>query len=300
MSPADRRFWELAHRRVAGLNPDVVSALLRAFAILRESLTDAELQRAIDTGSVESLIRAAFSDQVMDRAFLPLRQRIRQTTERGFQYAVKDLPRGGKVNGTLAVAFDHLNPNIITALRDLDTDALDTLKEEQRATVKQAGEVAIQEGVGVKTFGRRIRDAVGLAPNQEQSVRNYEESLRTGDAEVLQRQLRDKRFDRTITKALDGDGLSEEQIARMTDAYRRRFIAHNANTHARTTTLQAYKAGQELTWKQAKENGVIPPNGRLMKTWIQIDRPTKRESHVPLHGETVSIDQPYSNGEMIP
>ncbi len=33
---------------------------------------------------------------------------------------------------------------------------------------------------------------------------------------------------------------------------------------------------------------------------MQIDRPTKRDEHVPMNGETVPYDQPYSNGQMIP
>jgi uncharacterized protein with gpF-like domain len=33
---------------------------------------------------------------------------------------------------------------------------------------------------------------------------------------------------------------------------------------------------------------------------VQVDRPTKREEHIPLHGETVPFDSPYSNGQMIP
>jgi hypothetical protein len=174
------------------------------------------------------------------------------------------------------------------------------LSEETRVVVKQAGEAALREGVGPKVLGRRIREAVGLAPAHEQYVRNYEAELRGGDPAALERALRDKRFDGSTRKALDGDGLSESQITARVDAYRRKWIDHNANTIAKTTTLQSYKAGQELTWKQARDNGVIPPNARLFKTWIQVNRPTKREEHIPMHGETVPIDQPYSNGQFIP
>jgi hypothetical protein len=300
MTPLERRFWMVAQRHVAGLSPDVAAALLRAFAIIRDSLTDAQIQAAIDAGGIDGLFSRALSQSVFDRAFIPVRARLRQTVERGFKYAVPDLPSGGKVNGVLGVSFDYLNPNVITAVRNLETPTLATLSEETRAVVKQAGEAALQEGVGPKVLGRRIREAVGLAPAHEQYVRNYEAELRSGKSNALLRALRDKRFDRTIAKALDGDGLSDAQIEKMTDAYRNRWKAHNANTIARTTTLQSYKAGQELTWQQARDNGVIPPNARLFKTWVQIDRPTKRDEHIPLHGETRPIDEPYSNGQMIP
>jgi hypothetical protein len=300
VTPAARAFWLLAQRRVAGLQPDVAAALFRAFSIIRDALTDAQIQAAIDAGGIDVLFSRALNQSVLDQAFIPVRQRLRQTVERGFKYAVPDLPKGGKINGVLGVSFDYLNPNVITAVRNLETSTLETLSTDTRAVVKQAAEVALQEGAGPKVLGRRIREAVGLAPAHEQYVRNYEAELRAGKSGALARELRDKRFDRTVAKALDGDGLSDAQIEKMTDAYRNRWKAHNANTIARTTTLQSYKAGQELTWKQARENGAVPSNARLMKTWVQIDRPTKRESHIPLNGETVPIDQPYSNGEMVP
>jgi hypothetical protein len=300
VTPAARAFWLLAQRRVAGLSLDVAAALIRAFAIIRESLTDAQIQAAIDAGGIDRLFEKALNQSVLDRAFVPVRQRLRQTVERGFQYAVPDLPKGGRINGVLGVSFDYLNPNVITAVRNLETPTLQTLSEDTRIVVKQAAEAALQEGVGPKVLGRRIREAVGLAPAHEQYVRNYEAELRSGKSEALNRLLRDKRFDRTIAKALDGDGLSEAQIEKMTDAYRNRWKAHNANTVARTTTLQSYKAAQELTWQQARENGVVPPNARLFKTWIQIDRPTKRDEHIPMHGETRPIDEAYSNGDQIP
>jgi hypothetical protein len=300
VTPAARAFWLLAQRRVAGLQPDVAAALFRAFSIIRDALTDAQIQAAIDAGGIDVLFSRALNQSVLDQAFIPVRQRLRQTVERGFKYAVPDLPKGGKINGVLGVSFDYLNPNVITAVRNLETSTLETLSTDTRAVVKQAAEVALQEGVGLKALGRRIRDAVGLAPAHEQYVRNYEDELRGGDPAALDRKLRDKRFDGATRKAIDGEGLSEAQITARVDAYRRKWVDHNANTIARTTTLQSYKAGQELTWKQARENGVVPSNARLMKMWVQVQRPTKREAHIPLNGETVPIDQPYSNGEMVP
>jgi uncharacterized protein with gpF-like domain len=77
------------------------------------------------------------------------------------------------------------------------------------------------------------------------------------------------------------------------------MVAFNAETHARTAALDAQKLAQKLTWEQAVARGDVD-GGRLKKRWTQIDRPTKRLEHIPLHGEVVPWDQPYSNGQMIP
>lgn len=300
MTPASRAFWLLAQRRVSGLTPDVAAALLRAFEILRDALTDAEIQAAIDAGGIDALFSRALNQQTMDRAFIPVRRRLRETVERGFKYAVPDLPKGGMIGGRIAVAFDYLNPDVITAVRDLETSTLDTLTTDTKAVVKQATEAALKEGVGPKVLARRIRAAVGLSPTHEQYIRNYEAELRGGDPAALERKLRDKRFDGTTRKAFDGEGLTEENITARVDAYRRKFTDHNANTIAKTTTLQSYKTGQDLTWQQARENGVVPPNARLVKTWIGVMDDRERPEHRAMQGQTVPIDAAYSNGESVP
>jgi SPP1 gp7 family putative phage head morphogenesis protein len=291
-------FGLLLNRRAARLQPDVQQALLEAFEILRASLTDAQILAAIDAGGVERLLAQALRQSVIERAFLPVRQRIRQTVERSFKFTTADLPRGGKVNGTLAVAFDYLNPNVVTAVRSLESSAFGVLTEDTRTVVRQATEAALTEGVGPKTLARRIRDSVGLSPGHEQWIRNYEAELRGGNPAALERKLRDKRFDKTTRKL--GADLSDEQITVRVESYRSRLERHNAETIARTTTLQSYKAGQELTWKQARESGAVPPDARLVKTWVTVGDDRVRPEHVKMNGQTVPIDSAYSNGQHVP
>jgi hypothetical protein len=140
---------------------------------------------------------------------------------------------------------------------------------------------------------------IGLAPNQLKAVDNFRQMLETGDAEALTRALRDRRFDKTIRNALKGDGLTPEQIDRMTDAYRKRFLAFNAETNTRTAALDAQKLGQRLTWEQAVARGDVD-GSRLTKRWSGTLDDRERDSHLAMEGETVPWDQPYSNGQMQP
>ena len=95
-------------------------------------------------------------------------------------------------------------------------------------------------------------------------------------------------------------GLTEAQITKMTDAYRRRMIAFNAETNARTATLDALKLGQELSWRDAMDKGIIPEGYVLMKQWKGVMDDREREEHIAMEGETVPFDQAYSNGETVP
>lgn len=275
MSPAERRFWLAAQRRAAGMQPELHRALLRAFQIIRDSLTDAELTRIIDAGQLDRLLSEAFNQAVMDRAFIPVRDRIRQQVQQGFKYAVPDLPKGGLVNGALAVMFDHLSPNVIVAIRTLETKAITSLSSDIREAVRAFVENGLRDGVAARTIAKQVRPLIGMSPTQVENAIKYEQKLR--DA-----------------------GVSAEKIAKQVEAYRKRAIALNANTNAKTITLDSYKRGNMLAWEDARAKGMIPQGAQLTKTWKGIMDDRERPEHVALENETVLMDEPYPNGEMVP
>lgn len=274
MSPADRRFWLAAQRRVASAQPEVQSALMRAFAIIRESFTEAELTRILDAGQLERLFSEALDQSVMDRAFIPYRQRIRHVTDRGFTFATKDLPKGGKIDGAIAVAFDHLSPDVVTAIRTMETKVLQTLQAEVRDTVRAFIENGIRDGKNPRVTARQLRDVIGMSPTQEQNAAKYEAKLRA-------------------------KGLPASRVERMVATYRKRAVVLNAETNARTATLDAYKEGQRLAWKQASDQGIVDA-AQLTKTWKGVMDSRERPEHVAMQNQTVPFDQTYSNGEMNP
>lgn len=295
MTPAELAFWTRAHRRASSQQPEIQSALLRAFQIIRESLTDAELERIVAAGRIDELFARVLTENVLDRAFIPLRQRLRMATERSVKFATPDLPGSGKVDGQIAVTFDVLNPKVIDAVRALDTKVIQTLKAETVDVVRAHVENGLRDGVNPRAVARDLRKVVGLAPNQEAAVRNFRKLLEDGDPEALVRKLRDRRFDATVKKG----ALTSEQIEKMTDAYRRKMVDFNAETHARTATLDSLRAGQRLSWEGAIDKGIIE-KGRLRRRWSGVMDDRERPEHVVMQGEVVGFDEPFSNGELTP
>ena len=86
MTPAERDLLRLINQRIARLSPDMQRAYLRAIAILRESLTLAEIVRRIESGSV------IFDAHTIERALLPYRDQLRTTVADGFTLSLRDLP----------------------------------------------------------------------------------------------------------------------------------------------------------------------------------------------------------------
>jgi len=155
--------------------------------------------------------------------------------------------------------------------------------------VRKDAIVAAIEHAGRTNVGEALAksDAMVIGDVPARALRAIDPSRRYSMARDLGAQLRER------------ESLSANQIDVMVNAYRRRMVAFSAETQARTAALDSVKLGQDLSWREAIDKGFVD-GASLMKTWVQVDRPTKREEHIPLHGETVPFDSPYSNGQMIP
>jgi SPP1 gp7 family putative phage head morphogenesis protein len=294
VSPAERLFRQRLERRAAALAPDLQREILRGYTRLRAMLSEPAFEAFLRSEAAERLFREVLTPQVVADVFAPLRATLRDGVEAAGRATLRELPARAQ-----GAPFGVLNPEVVEGVRTLDSRVLSSLTEETREVVRAVVENGLRDGVGPRTIARELRQAVGLAPNQLQAIDNFRRLLEDGDAEALTRALRDTRFDRTVEKALAGDGLTEAQIDRMTDAYRKRMVAFNAETHARTAALDAQKLGQELTWQQAVARGDVDGE-RLFKRWSAVLDSRVRPEHRALHGEVVRHDEAFSNGEMVP
>lgn len=296
MSPAETLFWQRAQRRAAEVSPDLSRLLLRAFDYLRQALPKFELERIIQAGDVDAVFRKVLTDPMLDRVFAPFRDRLRAATQSHLKYFAQDLPKGPS---GLTIAFDTLNPKVIDAVRALDTKVMQNLKADVREVFRAHVENGLRDGQSPKQIAASVRDVIGLAPKQEEAVRTFQTMLEEGDRAALRRALRDRRYDTTLDRLLGGDGLAPAQIDRMVVAYRRKMLAFNAETNARTAALDSMKLGQKLSIDEAVRLQVYD-SSRLFKRWIGVMDDRERPEHVAMEKEEAPFDEAYSNGEMIP
>ncbi len=264
--------------------------MMKAFRVIASQYSEAELARLISTGQIERVLETAFNEQLLRSAYAPVRDRIRSGVTEGVKYYARDLPKGN-----IGISFDSLSPHVIEAVKRLETRVMTDLTTSTREVVRAHLYKGVQEGAAPKTIAKGLRDILGLSPSELKAVDNYRAQLERGSKAALRRTLRNKRDDKAV---IDGT-LTPERIDRMVTAYTKRMTAHHAETVAKTAALDANKLAAKLSWDQAVQDGVVDPD-KLVKTWVQVDRPTKRDEHVPMHGETVPYNQTYSNGQMIP
>ncbi len=174
------------------------------------------------------------------------------------------------------------------------------ITEAQRKNIKQIIVDATNKADPPAVIARKIRDVVGLTAYQASIVANYRTLLETLDPRAMAFALRDKRYDSTITKAIDAKkALSSAQVDKMVDAYQRRMIASRAMTIARTEALRAANNGHIKTVEGFLDDH---PEWTVAKTWIATEDDKTRPDHRGLHRQTVlGLNTPFvcDSGERI-
>jgi hypothetical protein len=295
MTPAERRLWLAYQRFTAGLQPDVQRAYLRAWELIRRSIPEATLARLIATGSPDQVIREILTSELLDRAFSEVRRQLIGAVDQGTVFHARRLSPL-LAEATAGVSFNVLNPRVIDAIRAVDLKHIVGRQEDVREVVRAFVENGLRDGVGPRTIARQVKPLIGLGPTQWQEVANFRAALEAGDAtKALGYLRRDRRFDGAIKKG----GLSREKIDRMVEAYTKRRIALNAETNARTATLDSLKRAQRLTWDEAVAQGIVD-RGRLRQRWVTNLDGRERPEHNALNGTVIGYDERWPNGETTP
>lgn len=196
----------------------------------------------------------------------------------------------------LVVDFDQTNPFAQQVMREEKLRMIREFTQKQRAATQRALLDGITQGNNPRQQARAFRDSIGLTESQVRAVNNYKRMLEEGDRAVLDRALRDKRFDPSIRRALDsGEPLTRTQMNKMVERYRERSIKHRSEVIARTEALRSVHQGKHNMYMQAIEAGELDPSN-LENEWQTSLRPNVRDSHSAMHGQKVPFGQPFFSG----
>jgi hypothetical protein len=287
-TPAERRALDRIRRGVAQTYPGIASAILDAIRAM-QGTPIADIERALLAGGPDAVIREVFSEERVNSDLAAARRAILDTVDASGQAAVR------QVLPTVSFGFDILAPQVLERVQTMATVALGQFSRDVAATVRAEAERGLLAGENPRTTARRIRDAVGMAPNQAEAAQNFRNALEVAgtNKDALGYALRDRRFDPLLARIRrEGGALSVEQIDRMTEAYQRRMVAYHAETIARTTALDANKLGQELAFEQAADAGALDTE-RLVKRWVTTLDGRERPEHAEMDGVEVMYDDPW-------
>lgn len=147
--------------------------------------------------------------------------------------------------------------------------------------------------IGTKNLatGRREGGVIGLTARQADMVIAAEAKLRSGDpalmAQYLALKTRDKRFDRTVTKAIrEGRPVTAADTAKIIRQLRDRNLKYRADVIAENETITAMRAGRHEGYRQMLETGAVTED-QIERSWSDTGDGRTRLSHRALDGQKV-------------
>lgn len=213
----------------------------------------------------------------------------------------------GSTPGAVQFSFDVANPRTVEFLRRYGGDKVAELIDSQRSVLRSVITDGFFAGNNPLTVANTIRDYVGLTDSQAATVRRFSNIIANGElpdgssataADYLGYELRDRRFDATVTRFLNGEGdaLSADKVQQVAGQYASRYVDFRADTIGRTEGIRAVNAGNLELWQQAAEDGKVPDDLEVRRFWVFTDDDRVREAHTEIpdmNPDGVGLDEPF-------
>lgn len=205
--------------------------------------------------------------------------------------------------------FDVRNTSAETWLRDHSSQLVQRLTDEARTNVQTVLTDGMEAGLNPRAValdivgridqatGKRTGGIIGLTNQQEGWVRNVQSDLesagRGGGEHYFNRELRDKRYDSTVQKAIDdGKPLDKPTIDRLVSRYKDNALKYRGETIARTEALQSLNQAEYEATKQAVDAGNMPASA-VTREWDSAGDNRVRPSHQAMDGQKVGLNEPF-------
>lgn len=198
----------------------------------------------------------------------------------------------------IEVAFRLTNPRTMEFLQRYEMGLIREMTDEALANVRRVITAGVEDGRNPRDIARDVRAHIGLTRYQSQIVQNYRRNLQQLDRRALGRELRDRRYDKIVGRAIEGDApLPADKIEQLVRAYERRWLKHRAETIARTEALRSLNIGNHEAWTQAAETGQFPES-KIVRKWVYTTDARTRDWHrnIPrLNPGGVGLREPFKS-----
>lgn len=252
--------------------PELKTAFLAAVQDIRSRVSISALAKLLERGDVDGALRllnldpADFSQLALDQA--------RAFSEGGMATAsripVLKSPEGFR----LQIRFDVRNLAAERWIREHSSTLIQEIVSDQRDAVRAALQAGLARGLNPTTtaldlVGRVSRTSnerqggiIGLHSTQEETLERYATDLASDDPAalraLLERRLRDRRFDRSVLKAIrEGTALPADIQIKMRLQYANALLKFRADSIGRTETMAALNEAQHQAYLQGVGKGLI-------------------------------------------
>ena len=284
-----------------------ISAVLR----LSSTVLIGEFTKLIDDGNIEGAIALlAIDNSLIDDVI----EEVRIAYRKQGTLHVRELKPPPDIRRVRSAAFTFEvlgNPRAEEWLQAESSQLIVEVVEQQKQLVRSVITENVARGNNPRTVAQQIvgkynratrkREGgiLGLTTRQEQWVTRTGIELETGDYHAyLRRRLRDRRFDKSVKRAIrEGVPLTKEIRERMVLAYRRRALRYRGEVIGRTESLRAANVSQMHALEGVIEKGGIRDRQNAKREWqATLGSPRTRDTHADVHGQIRTLDETWTVG----
>lgn len=287
--------------------PEIRDIFIAAMQDVTDKAIIADVIKAIENGDP---VRAFEAIGFSPAAMRPITAVIERAFERGGVLTGETFPKYlNTPSGRVVFRFDSRNSRSEAWLRDHSSQLVTRLTDEARANVRTVMERGMLEGRNPRstaldivgrvdpTTKKRIGGIIGLTENQENWVASARRRLMQSDSAYLNMELRDKRFDKVVQRAIaDGRTLPADTIDKIIVAYKNNALRYRGEAIARTEAIQSLNRSEWEAHMQAVDMGALK-RSEVRRHWDSTGDNRVRWSHRTMdkkyHDEGVGIDEPF-------
>jgi len=276
--------------------PGVAAAFRSSIADIAKRADVKRMVAALKDGDITAVIEAMHIDEA---AFTDFEEAFREVFIRAGNDTADAIPGFEDGQGNpVRIRFSGRHPLAERFLSDHSGQLITDITVDTRQAVRETMTKALALGKNPTTIvadtvgrvnrvsGRREGGVIGLTTQQARAVDNAAQNLASGNPaslpDYLRLKLRDKRYDRAISAALEaGKPVPEATATRALSSYRNRLLAYRAKTIGRTEVMTALNQGRYNAYEQAIADGKLKVEN-LTKKWRDAHDMRVRHDHAVL------------------
>ena len=286
--------------------PRVAAAFRESIEAIKSSIVLARVIERLERGDVAGAIQAMELDV---EAFSALEIALQETFNAGGINMVEELPAKGPDGSRVIWRFGVRNPEAERILREISSTMVTFITEDQRQGVREALEYGLARGLNPRATAldvvgrmsaitkRREGGIIGLTSRQIEFIERARQNLGSGDPVLMKKyfdlKTRDKRFDRTIAKAIrEGKPIAGDTLQRITGRLRDNNLRLRGENVARTETMMALGTARDEAIRQQISGGKVDAQD-VTKIWRSAGDSRVRHTHRVLNGKGVGVDDVF-------
>lgn len=281
---------------------EMLEAFLDSVAAIKNDVKINQLTLLIEQGNIDGAIKLLGLDP---SAFEGMDEALRQAYRTGGMTGSIQIGVIPTEDGDIVMRFNMRSPMAEEWLRRESSRLITEMADGQQELVRSVLTEGLEQGVNPRqqalalvgrmdSTGRRTGGFIGLTTQQAGWVVNAENELVNLNPNYFTRDLRDKRLDPVIRRAMEsGEPLTQEQINRAITRLQGRTLKYRGDVIARTESIKALGAGQEESIDQAIVKGEVDDD-LVDGEWDSTGNDGRtRDSHLLMEGQKRKHGEPF-------